>query len=198
MYYFKFDWGSGVSIVPKNYTVDHNNQSRATNMTLYPEAKLPLIWDNQTDHTEFGRLVNNAPSPPPPLPPSPPPQQGPAVMTFNGHDTLLATPFDSVLAPSDYITFQAWIYPKEINRAQVIAMMGIDGWAVMLTCPEGSGPGCCGTEDTHASGSLMFWTSPFPGENNCEVAPTSTKQVELYQWQHVVSKFIFFCIMLFP
>ena len=198
MYYFKFDWGSGVSIVPKNYTVDHNNQSRATNMTLYPEAKLPLIWDNRTDHTKFGRSDNSAPNPPPPLPPSPPPQQGPAVMTFNGHDTLLATPFDSVLAPSDYITFQAWIYPKEINRAQVIAMMGIDGWAVMLTCPEGSGPGCCGTEDTHASGSLMFWTSPFPGENNCEVAPTSTKQVELYQWQHVVSKFIFFCIMLFP
>ena len=58
MYYFKFDWGSGVSIVPKNYTVDHNNQSRATNMTLYPEAKLPLIWDNQTDHTKFGRSVN--------------------------------------------------------------------------------------------------------------------------------------------
>ena len=188
MYYFRFDHGSGVNIVPKNYTVGQHVQSRGTNMILYPEKKLEFIWDNKTHHPALPEGSIYAPPPPPPSPPPPPPQEGKAVMSFNGYDTLLATSFDSALAPSDYITFQAWIYPKEINRAQVIAMMGIDGWAVMLTCPEGSGAGCCGTEDTHASGSLMFWTSPFPGEDNCEVAPTSTKQVKLRQWQHVVSK----------
>ena len=73
MYYFTFDHGSGVNIVPKNYTVGQHVQSRGTNMILYPEKKLELIWDNITNHSALPEGSIYAPPPPPPSPPPPPP-----------------------------------------------------------------------------------------------------------------------------
>ena len=70
----------------------------------------------------------------------------------NGVDTtLIASSPDGAMQPGQRLTFQAWIHPLELNRGQVLAMMGSNGWALMLTCNEGSGSACCGDCSPSAS-----------------------------------------------
>jgi hypothetical protein len=89
-----------------------------------------------------------APPPPSPPPPSPPPQPGPAALYFNGVNTLGEVAFDAAMAPADALTFEAWIRPSRVDRAQFISSVGNEGWGVAIMC---SGPnqlkedsGCCG------------------------------------------------------
>mmetsp|Transcript_11704 Transcript_11704/g.50129 ORF Transcript_11704/g.50129 Transcript_11704/m.50129 type:complete len:140 (-) Transcript_11704:9474-9893(-) len=98
-------------------------------------------------------------------------------------------PYVDSLLPGTGLTFQAWIKPEELHRSQVLAMLGDNGWALMLTCNEGSGAGCCGNHLTHSPGTLMFWNvEQIPqadASDVCRDAPTSTRRVVKDKWQHV-------------
>jgi hypothetical protein len=98
-------------------------------------------------------------------------------------------PYVDSLLPGTGLTFQAWIKPEELHRSQVLAMLGNNGWALMLTCNEGSGAGCCGNYLTHAPGTLMFWNveqvPQADASDVCRDAPTSTRRVVKDRWQHV-------------
>jgi hypothetical protein len=80
------------------------------------------------------------------------------------------------------LTFQAWIKPEELHRSQGLGDARCNnGWALMLTCNEGSGAGCCGNHLTHAPGTLMFWNveqvPQADASDVCRDAPTSTRRV---------------------
>ena len=178
VFYYKFDAKSGLLISP-------NAGSSSLAMVLDPPEKEALIWDNANDYPSRGSDFS---APPPPAPPSQSPRQGTSVLYFNGKDTNVAAAHASSMIPGQKLTFQAWIRPLDLHRGQVLAMMGANGWALMLTCSEGSGRACCGTDETHAPGTLMFWTmenTPMHATQNCRDAPTSTRRVLRDTWQHV-------------
>ena len=178
VFYYKFDAKSGLLISP-------NAGSSSLTMVLDPPEKEALIWDNANDYPSRGSDFS---APPPPAPPSQSPRQGTSVLYFNGKDTNVAAAHASSMIPGQKLTFQAWIRPLDLHRGQVLAMMGANGWALMLTCSEGSGRACCGTDETHAPGTLMFWTmenTPMHATQNCRDAPTSTRRVLRDTWQHV-------------
>ena len=84
------------------------------------------------------------------------PRAGPTSMYFNGVDTKVTSrcgsndarswncggAFASTgfvgLAPTDFLTFTAWIKPDTVVAGQTIAMLGEWGWGVLLMCPEGT------------------------------------------------------------
>ena len=158
------------------------------NLSLQPASLESTFWDSET-HSVAAAVPAPPPSPPPTLPPTPPPRGGPSSLYFNGRDTHAMAPYVDSLLPGTGLTFQAWIKPEELHRSQVLAMLGNNGWALMLTCNEGSGAGCCGNYFTHAPGTLMFWNVeqvPQAGASDvCRDAPTSTRRVVKDRWQHV-------------
>jgi hypothetical protein len=182
--YVTFDAGHGVNISANEGLA----RDVAADFKLYPAAKEMGMWDS-SDHHSVNASPLAAPPPPASPPPRPPPQEGPSVVYFNGVDTtLIASSPDGAMQPGQRLTFQAWIHPLELNRGQVLAMMGSNGWALMLTCNEGSGSACCGDYATHAPGTLMFWTmqnDPKVPRSHCASAPTSTRRVVQNKWQHV-------------
>ena len=182
--YVTFDAGHGVNISANKGLA----RDLAADFKLYPAAKEMGMWDS-SDHHSVNASPLAAPPPPASPPPRPPPQEGPSVVYFNGVDTtLIASSPDGAMQPGRRLTFQAWIHPLELNRGQVLAMMGSNGWALMLTCNEGSGSACCGDYATHAPGTLMFWTmqnDPKVPRSHCASAPTSTRRVVQNKWQHV-------------
>ena len=120
-------------------------------------------------------------SPPPPTPPpaqsvelvlSPPPAP---MWTQDGYQNLT-----SRFAPSDALTFEAWIRPTSVDKTQFIASLGNYGWGVALMC--GSGVSCCGN---HLDGSIGFWTHASADRQNCENTYSSNVSVVVDTWQHI-------------
>ena len=78
------------------------------------------------------------------------------------------------------MTFEAWIKPDEVVRAEVIAMMGDWGWTVMLTCADDEGVGCCQTSGTHTvtKNAVVFNVDdPSPADpSDCVNMPASTRR----------------------
>jgi hypothetical protein len=162
---------------------------RMNNLTLHPASLESTFWHSDA-HAIAPAVTAPPPSPPPTSPPpSPPPRGGPSSLYFNGRDTHAMAPYVDSLLPGTGLTFQAWIKPEELHRSQVLAMLGDNGWALMLTCNEGSGAGCCGNHLTHAPGTLMFWNveqvPQADASDVCRDAPTSTRRVVKDKWQHV-------------
>ena len=202
--FYKFNNNAGASVAPFDTRVDTTNCSGGSvvnvtdcslfqmhDLSIHPASDVMDVWDANVG----GHVIGNAPAPTPPSPPStppptPPPQGGPSSLYFNGRDTHVSSLYvDSLLPARTGLTFQAWIKPMELHRAQVLAMLGSNGWSLMLICDEGSGgAGCCGPKHTHAPGTLMFWNvERVPGEagDACADAPTSTRRVVKDTWQHV-------------
>jgi hypothetical protein len=120
-------------------------------------------------------------SPPPSM--SPPsqsvdlvPSPSPAPMwTQDGYQNLTRH-----FAPSDALTFEAWIRPTSVDKTQFIASLGNYGWGVALMC--GSGVSCCGN---HLDGSIGFWTHASADRQNCENTYSSNVSVVVDTWQHI-------------
>ncbi|MDC1215392.1 hypothetical protein N8152_01035, partial [bacterium] len=200
--YYKFNAGSGTTVAPYDTRVNTTHCTGGSvvdstncaffhmhDLSLHPASLESEIW--ATDVNARDAHVNAAPglsvpSPPPSPPPTLPPHGGPSSLYFNGRDTHAMAPYVDSLLPSTGLTFQAWIKPAELHRSQVVAMLGANGWALMLTCNEGAGSGCCGSHLSHAPGTLMFWNveQALTGDE-CRDAPTSTKRVVKDKWQHV-------------
>ena len=86
----------------------------------------------------------------------------------------------SRFAPSDALTFEAWIRPTSVDKTQFIASLGNYGWGVALMC--GSGVSCCGN---HLDGSIGFWTHASADRQNCENTYSSNVSVVVDTWQHI-------------
>jgi hypothetical protein len=146
VFHYKFDQGRGLTVPA---TIKANAALPDIVLKLGLSANSPdeaMVWNNTDHKVVLGTSSIGAPPLPNPPPPSPPPQLGPAALWFNGRDTQVVAPFGTgAMAPENALTFQAWILPQELHRGQVLAMMGDNGWAVMLACNEGNGTACCGS-----------------------------------------------------
>ena len=90
----------------------------------------------------------------------------------------MSTPYSPVFAPSDQMTFEAWVKPATgaNHLMQSIAALGENGWRVMLMC-SGQGSDCCGS---HVANSIGFWTG-----DECAQIPSSSRGVPLGEWTHI-------------
>ena len=117
----------------------------------------------------------------PPMAPSAA-DHAPAAAYFNGLYGF-TTPYDPALAPSDALTFEAWIKPGSGVKGETLAAMGLppSGWGVMLMCNGAVPETYCCSGASHTENTVGL----FAGTSACQDIPSSDVAVTRDVWSHV-------------